>query len=201
MGLPRWHSVRLLVEAKERQAGPRGNNLSCIWVEGNDGAPILILMSALFPPSSPASSLSGCTSTSRSQPSSDGTCGPRARAHAFHTECLVVSARNCAPGVWDREERWAAQGRSLLACDAGDVEVEISCPQCGVRGVLTPAEWRDRRWAPTKEGSRRTFSEEPAWSEDATLGIPKAPHSHENRASRGLANPLRLANAVSRRLA
>ena len=62
-------------------------------------------------------------------------------AHAFHTKYVVVSARSCAPEVWEREERWAWQGRSLLAGDANDVEVEIACPRCGVHGVLTPAEW------------------------------------------------------------
>ena len=87
---------------------------------------------------------SGCTSTSCSQPPSDGTCESKtcARADAFHIEWFIFSVRSCAPGLWEREGRRAAQGQSLLAGDADDVEVEIACPQCDVRGVLTPASGR-----------------------------------------------------------
>ena len=78
-------------------------------------------------------------------------------AHAFRTECFVVSARSCAPGVWEREERWVAQGRGLLAGDADDVEVENACTECSHlqsgRGVL------GSQMGHTEEETHGTFSE------------------------------------------
>ena len=57
--------------------------------------------------------------------------------HVFIPECLA-STRSCDDGLREREERWAAQGLSLLAGDTYGVKVEIACPQCGVRCVLMP---------------------------------------------------------------
>ena len=96
-------------------------------------------MPAPLPPSSPASSVERMylhkllTSPERQH------MGPRscACAHAYHTECLVVSVRSVPPGSGSGR----SQGRSLLAGGADDVKVEIACPQCDVRGVFTPAEW------------------------------------------------------------
>lgn len=62
-------------------------------------------------------------------------------AHAFHAECLVVSARSYDPGLRAREDLWARSHAGGAAEDA-DVEVEIACPRCRARGVLTLCEWR-----------------------------------------------------------
>ena len=53
---------------------------------------------------------------------------------------LVVSARSCDRGLWEREERRVAQGRSVLAGNADNVEVEIACPRYRMRAALTLAQ-------------------------------------------------------------
>ena len=110
-------------------------------------------MPAPFPPSSPTSSAERIY-----------LCKPlaalerrhmRARAcacaHPFHTECLVVSARSCAPEVWEREERWLESPRGWCGRRQGRDCVPAVRRARRAHTLRLDAVCRDRRWAPTKE--------------------------------------------------
>lgn len=146
---PEGTSVRSLVEAKEREVGLRCDDLSCMCgPEDDDDAP-----AAASPPSA--------SSPSRAPPPAERVYlhkalsalekrrmreeGVRVResacAHAFHAECLVVSARSCDPALREREDLWAQRHAGGEAEDA-DAEVEIVCQRCRARGMLTLCEWR-----------------------------------------------------------
>ena len=92
-------------------------------------------------------------------PSSAASSAERAYLHKLltaperrHMRVEGVRVRGCVPyrvPYLQRAELCAralgaggAQGQSVLAGDSDDVEVEIACPQCDVRGVLTPASGR-----------------------------------------------------------
>ena len=152
---PEGTSVRSLVEAKEREVGLRCDDLSCIRGPEDDDdvptpTPTPTPTPALLPPPSPTSSAERMylhkplAAPERRRMRAEGVrVRESACAHAFHPECLVLSARSCDPGLREREERWAAQGLGYADAGEGDVEaeVEVVCPRCRVRGALTLAEW------------------------------------------------------------
>jgi len=150
---PEGTSVRSLVEAKEREVGLRCDDLSCMCgPEDDDDSPTTSSSSSSSPSSSLPSFLPSpaertflhkTLSTIEKRRMSEE--GVRVResacAHAFHADCLVMSARSFDPGLRSREELWA-QSNSNSEAEAEEVEIEIACPRCRVRGVLTLNEWR-----------------------------------------------------------
>ena len=149
---PEGTSVRSLVEAKERQVGLRCDDLSCMCGPEDDDDPPITTSSS---PSSSSLSLvpSPADRIYLHKPLStfekrrmreegvrvkESTC-----AHAFHAECLVMSARSFDPGLREREELWEKSNSNFGgAAEAEEFEIEIACPRCRVRGVLTLNEWR-----------------------------------------------------------
>jgi hypothetical protein len=155
---PEGTSVRSFVEAKEREVGLRCDDLSCMCgpEDDDDSTPPPSLSSSSSPSSPPPASLSLSSAAAaaeriflhrplslpekqRMRAQDEG--GLRVRecacAHAFHAECLVVSARSFDPALRAREEQWAESRGG----GNEELEVEIACPRCRVRGFLTLAEW------------------------------------------------------------
>ena len=147
---PEGTSVRSLVEAKEREVGLRCDDLSCMCGPEDDddfsttssspssSSPLLVPSPAermyLHKPLS--------TLEKRRMKEEGVRVRESACAHAFHAECLVMSARSCDPGLREREELWArSDSNSSGAAEGEEVEIEIACPRCRVRGVLTLNEW------------------------------------------------------------
>jgi hypothetical protein len=145
---PEGTSVRLLVEAKEREVGLRCDDLSCMCgPEDDDDSPTTSSSPSLSTPSlvplpaeriylhKPLSSLEKRRMREEGVRVRESAC-----AHAFHAECLVMSARSFDPGLREREERWSQSDISGVAAE--EFEIEIACSRCRVRGVLTLNEWR-----------------------------------------------------------
>ena len=141
---PEGTSVRSLVEAKEREVGLRCDDVSCMCGPEDDD-------DASTSPSSPSSLVPSpaeriylhkpLPALEKRRMRVDGVrVRESACAHAFHAECLVVSARSFDPGLREREVLWAQRHAGGEIVDA-DVEVEIACPRCRARGVLTMCEW------------------------------------------------------------
>ena len=148
---PEGTSVRSLVEAKERQVGLRCDDLSCMCGPEDDDDPPTTSSSlssssqSLVPSPGERVYLHKPHSTFEKRRMREE--GVRVResacAHAFHAECLVMSARSFDPGLQGREELWAQSSRSFDgAAEGEEVEIEIACPRCRIRGVLTLTEWR-----------------------------------------------------------
>jgi len=148
---PEGTSVRSLVEAKEREVGLRCDDLSCMCgPEDDEESP-----AGASPPLSSSSLATEqiylhkpLSAPEKRRMREEGVrVKESACAHAFHAECLVVSARSFDPGLREREELWA---QSHIGNEAEEVEIEITCPRCRVRGVLTLSEWR--RWVQVADG-------------------------------------------------
>jgi Ring finger domain len=155
---PEGTSVRSLIEAKEREVGLRCDDLCCMCGPDDDDDPAVPPLSSSFSPSallvlSPAERTYLHKPLSAPEKRRMRKEGVRVResacAHAFHAECLVVSARSYDPGLREREElRAQTQGLTGRAGEneADEDEIAITCPRCRVRGVLTLSEWRRCVW-------------------------------------------------------
>ena len=139
---PEGTSVRSLVEAKEREVGLRCDDLSCMCGPEDDA------------PTAPALPLASPSSTVERVYLHKARLAPEGRrmaeeadavrvrestcAHAFHAECLVVSARSYDSGLRAREDPWARSraGGAAEVAD-GEVEIEIACPRCRARGLTS----------------------------------------------------------------
>jgi hypothetical protein len=135
---PEGTSVRLLVEAKEREVGLRCDDLSCMCGPEDDDDPPITSSSP-----SPAERIylhkPLSTLEKRCMKEEGVRVKESACAHAFHAECLVMSARSFDPSLREREDLWA---QTSGTAEAEEVEIEIACPRCRVRGVVTLTEWR-----------------------------------------------------------
>ena len=139
---PEGTSVRSLVEAKEREVGLRCDDLSCMCgPEDDDDLPTI--SSSLSPAERIYLHKPLSTLEKRRMKEEGVRVRQSACAHAFHAECLVMSARSFDPGLRGREELWAQSDNNTSgATEAEEVEIEIACPRCRVRGVVTLNEWR-----------------------------------------------------------